>query len=177
MNAKMPRRQGKEAGRRAEMVRSFFGIMAGVVCGCQSSAPPPQRPVNSPAAQNQSLTADQAVNSDVSAMRLDDINGALLLYYRTNQSMPTSLNDLLAVPGFGADLNLVSPSGQPYVYVPAGLTALGTPKLLIVYDPAETPQGKRWCILMARPQPGAALSAEVVDMPEVVFQSFLASEP
>jgi hypothetical protein len=149
--------------------------------GCQSnttpppqgSVPPPLPVVKAPVGN----TPDQAVDTDPSAQRLDDILGALLLYFRANQGMPPALEDLRTVAGFGSELNLISPSGQPYGYVPAGLTIPGNNKRLVVYDPAENPNGRRWCILVSALSPGAALTAEVLEIPEAMFREYLASNP
>lgn len=153
-----------------------LGLLA-MMGGCQSNPAP--TPVAAPAPVvrgNGPVSADQAVYTDPSAIRLEDIDEAILLYYRVQGSMPPTLDDLRSLGSIAADLNLVSPSGQPYAYVPGGLSAPGSQKLLVVYDPADSANGRRWCILISPPHPGAPLSAEVLALPEIVFRTYLASE-
>jgi len=161
----------------SSMLRNALIMVAAMALasGCQSSSSTPPR-ARSNASNNQALTEDQAFNTDPSAMRLDDIEGALLLYYRDNQTMPPHLSDLDPyAKAVGITLVPISPTnGQPYGYDPNGMTAVGATKLLVVYDPAPSPNGRRWCIVMEPPRPGAALSAEVLDLPEFVFRSYLA---
>jgi hypothetical protein len=154
-----------------------LGLLA-VMVGCQSSSAPNPSAGPAPSAGGSRLvSSDQAVYTDPSALRLEDIDGAILLFYHIEGSMPPKLEDLRSIGSAGADLNFNSPSGQPYGYVPGGLSVAGTQKLLVVYDPVETANGQRWCILISPPQPGAALSAEVMALPEIVFRAYLASEP
>jgi hypothetical protein len=74
------------------------------------------------------------------------------------------------------DLILTAPDGEPYAYIPEGLTTPNTKKLLVVYDPQESQNGKRWCILLAQLSPGAPLTGEVLALPEIVFRAYLASK-
>jgi hypothetical protein len=163
------------------------------ICGCQSSrsststgAPPPAAAYTSNAlvpllpvagqpaatATPPTASADDAVHSDATVVRLDDIVGDLLLYFQRHRNMPATLEDLLAE--FPA-LNITAPSGQPYVYYPQGLTTPNIPKLLVVFDPAETQRGSRWCILVNPLRPGSPLTAEVKELPEVIVSSYRVS--
>jgi hypothetical protein len=156
----------------------LLAALAGAIGACQST-PPRQYTRRLPAkdfSPDQNVTADQAVITDPSASQLEDIEEAILFYYRVNQSMPPTLDALRSLGTFGAQLNFISPSGQPYAYFPNGLSMSGSQKFLIACDPAETASGKRWCILISPPRPGAALSAEVIALPEIVFRTYLASE-
>jgi hypothetical protein len=45
-------------------------------------------------------------------------------------------------------------------------------KCIIAYDPARTPNGNRWCLFMMLPKDGAALSVDVVTLPEPMFLSY-----
>jgi hypothetical protein len=157
---------------------ALIGAAVFVASGCESTTTSSSPRAMNNSANDQALTADQALNTDPSALRLDDIDGAMLLYYRDNQQMPPRLEDLGPyAQSVGITLNLVSPgNGMHYGYDANGMTALGATKLLVVYDPAPGTNGRRWCILMAPPHPGAALSAEVLDIPEFEFRSYLASE-
>jgi hypothetical protein len=154
------------------------------LAGCQSStapSPPPsgagvtQLPVAGQSAPDVTKNTNQVFLTDASAVRLDEIVGDLLLYFRANQGMPGQLDDLRTVAG--SDLNLIAPCGQPYGYVPQGLSVRNSNKLLVVYDPQESADGRRWCILAVQLQPGAPLTAEVLAIPEALFRTYLASQP
>jgi hypothetical protein len=156
------------------------------IAGCQSStAPTPQPqppdaavtrlPVAGQGTPDATLNTNQAFLTDASAVRLDEIVGDLLLYFRANQGMPGQLEDLRTVAG--ADLNLIAPCGQPYGYVPQGLSVRNSNKLLVVYDPQESADGRRWCILVVQLRPGAPLTAEVLAISETLFRTYLASQP
>ena len=119
------------------------------------------------------LTPDQAVSTDASAARLHDISGAMLVYVALHRRLPPSLDALRPLADPGTDLPVVAPSGQPYLYTPVGLTAMGATKRIIVADPTPSPTGTRACILVPPPgAAGAALSMEVVTIPEATFRAY-----
>jgi hypothetical protein len=123
---------------------------------------------------NPNLSLDEALSADPSSVALQDISGDLLLYYAVNKQLPAHLEDLRSLSNETANLNLNSPvSKQEYMYVPDGLFAIGSDKRVIVYDPAPTPKGSRWCILY---QPvatsDAPISLNVVSLPEAAFQAY-----
>jgi hypothetical protein len=159
-------------------------MAAGLTAGCQSSSSGPQAQGHSGGVQGLPvagggggpLTIDQAVLTDPSADRLGDIAEAVLLYFKTNNGMAPNLVDLRRVPG-EESLILVSPAGKEYYYVPQGLASPRGNKLLIVYDPDESSDGKRWCILASQMHPGAPLTDEVFALPEIEFRAYLASNP
>ena len=144
-----------------------------LAAGCQSagSSPAAPQPADHP------ITEDQAIPIDVSGERVEQINEALLLYVRIHQGIPAQLSDLQTVPSLGQQLVLVAPNGQPYIYVPNGLSIPNGNKLMIVYDPAEEADGRRWCILVSDLRPGGALTTEVMELPEPIFRAYLASAP
>ncbi|HEX4053963.1 MAG TPA: hypothetical protein VHX86_06835 [Tepidisphaeraceae bacterium] len=158
---------------------AFMVAAALLVAACQSSTPSPRRgaPAGLPVADQTGSFAptspDEIVETDPAAMRLQDIGGYLLLYYRDHQAMPPHLDDLRAIPG-GADLDFTSPStGQPFVYYPVGMWAPGqAEKCIVAYDPARTAGGKRWCLFMTLPKAGAALSVDVVALPDQMFLNY-----
>jgi hypothetical protein len=157
----------------------ILGLLAG---GCASTTtqttqtaprtPPPPLPI---AQADQSVSTNDTVLADASSVRLESIVDAMLFYFRINQGMPGALDDLKTVPEFGDQINTISPSGDPYVYVPQGLTAPNSDKRLVVYDPRESANGKRWCILVSQLKPGAPLTAEVLAIPEISFRAYLVS--
>jgi hypothetical protein len=150
-------------------------------CGCQTtSVKPAPTPVNQikdnlnnggdPSARTYS--PDEFLPGDPSAGRLQDIGGDLLLYYRLYHQMPQSLEDIKTIVGADSQPNLISPSGQPYIYAPGGLWIPKQDKCIMVYDPSLTPDGEHWCLLMPPSKPGGALSVNVVAIPEPVFRSY-----
>lgn len=125
-----------------------------------------------PATAPPTASADEAVKSDATALRLDDIIGDILLYFQIHKAMPPTLEALAAEnPG----LNITAPSGKPYVYFPQGLSEPNIPKLLVVYDPEETSRGSRFCILVSELHAGSPLTAEVKELPEVIVSAYRAS--
>ena len=143
-----------------------------LLAACQSASPPPA-PVRSQNFLNAPADPDAIVDTAPAAMRLQDIGGYILLYYREHQAMPPSLDELRKIPG-GGDLNFTSPSsGQPFAFSPAGMWIPNQgEKCIIAYDPARTPNGNRWCLFMMLPKNGAALSVDVVTLPEPMFLSY-----
>ena len=125
------------------------------------------------------ISADDAVAGDASAARLHDIEGTLLMYYALYHRMPQRLEELKPLADADTDLQLVAPSGRPYLYVPDGLVAAGTSKRIIVADPAPSLRtASRQCIL-APPlpmSPRASLSMEVLAVPEAAFKRYVPAE-
>ena len=139
--------------------------------GCQST---PARPSHSAASVAADLppgaTIDDAVGTDQRASRLNDIAGALLLYYSASKQMPAKLSDLAAID---PSVSLTAPdSGQPYGYASSGLFSPGRQRAVIVYEPTREPDGKRWCVMASSFQPGKPLSFDVLPLPEPVFLGY-----
>ena len=167
-----------------------WGLCLGVgATGCVTTtrqlspglAPPPQSSASmddvrqAEAADVGPVSADDAVSADASAARLHDIEGPLLMYYALHHRLPDRLEEIRPLADADTDLQLVAPSGQPYLYAPNGLGAPGTSKRIIVADPAPSPRtGARQCILMPPPPTtlGAPLSMEVLPVPEAAFKQF-----
>jgi hypothetical protein len=131
-----------------------------------STLPQPLSPSNQP------LTPDEIVSTDPTASRLQDIGGYVLLFYRENDHMPASLDELRTLPG-GEDLQFNSAStGQAFGYVAPGLWPPETgQKCIIVYD-STIANGKRWCLFMTLPRAGEALSVDVACIPDSAFQKY-----
>jgi hypothetical protein len=152
------------------------GLLFCALGGCQAqpqqSAGPPTQHVTNQTDQN--VSSDVALATDPSALRLNDIGGALLLYYATNKQLPDQLEDLNASGYSEGPLKFTSPvSGKPYVYVPAGLSLEGQRKRIIAYDPTLTHDGRRFCLVMAlESRPNAAQSVEILSLPEKVFEMY-----
>ena len=121
------------------------------------------------------FSVNDAVAGDPSAGRLQDISGAMLLYYAVHKRLPPQLDDLKPLADAGTDLPTLAPSGRPYLYAPGGLVAQGTNYRIVVADPAPSPAGVRQCIRLPNtmPAPGAALTTEVVAVPEAAFKQYV----
>jgi hypothetical protein len=161
---------------------AIVGVLA--LSGCQQQPPPatvvPSGPTRVDFSQapeslsptNQALTPDDIVSTDPTASRLQDIGGYVLLYYRENDHMPASLDELRTLPG-GEDLRFNSAStGQAFGFVAPGLWPPQTgDKCIIVYD-STLVNGKRWCLFMTLPRSGEALNVDVECIPDSAFQTF-----
>ncbi len=144
-----------------------------LLAACQSGNPPPKPaapPANFLAAP---ASPDEIVGTDPAAARLQDIGGYILLYFRQHQQMPPALDDLRTIPG-GGDLDFTSPSsGRPLAYYQTGIWAPDKgDKCIIACDPVPSAGGKRWCLFMMAPKNGAALSVNVVALPEPMFRNY-----
>jgi len=152
-----------------------FGPIAAalLLAACQSASPPPSKPTQTANFLSAPTSPDAIVGTDPAAMRLQDIGGYVLLYYRQHQQMPPTLDELRNIPG-GGDLDFNSPaSRQPFAYSQGGMWAPDKgDKCIIAYDPSQSPNGKRWCLFMMLPKGGAALSVDVVALPEPIFLSY-----
>ena len=116
------------------------------------------------------VSADEALGTDPCELRLQNIEAAMLLYYSINRTLPPALQDLVALSS--DNLPLTCPvSHQDYLYIKDGLSIPGSPRKIIVCDATPAHMGKRWCIMMAPPVPGAALELEPEELPESVFQN------
>jgi len=121
------------------------------------------------------LSADDAVGTDPSEARLQNIEAALLLYYSVNRTLPPRLEDLVALSS--GDLPLTCPdSDQEYLYIRDGLAIPGTTRQVIVCEPTPSKVEKRWCIVMAPPDPSGVLELEPQQLPESIFRN-LQSNP
>jgi hypothetical protein len=160
---------------RFSLIPNAFAIGLTLLIGCQQpttsqkpDTPPPPLPTD------HRPTADEVVGSDECSNRMHNIEGALLMYYVTNHHLPIVLDEIKPFADAGTELKLTCPiSNQPYVYSQAGLFAAGYDKRIIVWDPAPSHHGNRWCIVMPQAQANGALVPEVVQMPEKAFQAFV----
>jgi hypothetical protein len=148
-----------------------------LAAACQSSRPSRTSPASAgsphPSLSSAPTSPDEIVETAPAAMRLQDIGGYILLFYREYQKMPPTLADLRTTAG-GQDLNFISPStGQPFAYIPTGLwSPEQSERCIIAYDPGRMASGKRWCLFMTLPKAGAALSVDVVALPEPIFLNY-----
>ena len=154
----------------------FLLVMMLLMCGCQTVSvtkkPITETGVALPA--DRPATDDESVASDPCAIRLHDIEGTMLLFYAVNKRLPDSLEDLKPLADFGSQLQLVCPAtGQAYQYDPRGLMSAGRSKRIIVWDSTAAHHGNRFCILMPYTPPGAAMSLEVVAVPEADFGTYV----
>jgi hypothetical protein len=104
---------------------------------------------------------------DECAARLHDIGGLLLEYFLVNKRLPDRLEDLAPLADPGTDFQTTCPvSGRPYVYVPAGLSAPGSGRVLMVYDAVPDHAGIRWGLTASPAQGDQPLSTWVMPLTE-----------
>ena len=113
--------------------------------------------------------------TDPCANRLHDLGGLLLLYFVTNRRLPERLDDLAPLSDDPSKFHehITCPaSGRPYEYVPKGLPAAGTDRVLLVYDPTPAHGGGafRWVLLASAPQGDQPLSTWVTPYTEKKFK-------
>lgn len=121
----------------------FFGSGSS---GFQTGASPTNaKPVQNGSGGLLPGTDDPSLNwADPCAANLDQINGALLIYYGLHKEMPPTLDDIPKLSPDGTHISLTCPvSGKRYVYYPRGLRPpvmldqngkLHPGTLLILYD-------------------------------------------
>ena len=136
-----------------------------VTVGCGASA-------KRQAASDATTRAGEApiTSTDPCATRLHDLCGPLLLYYATHQRLPGKPEELLAVPGFEIDKQLVCPvSHKPYIYNRAGIATPGSGGRVILFDATPAHQGHRWAIAIQETTDDQPLVAKVIALPEAFF--------
>jgi hypothetical protein len=143
-------------------------VLCLLAAACQQAAPKTAAPA--PKQLDKSILA----LTDPCAVRLDDITGALLMYYSQHHQLPTKLEDLRAAGVADATLAFTCPiSGLPYVYAPENLERLGPDRRPIVYDPAPSHDGHRWVVVAAPVRPGLPVNMWVVSLDEAAFRQLL----
>ena len=150
--------------------------------GCKSTTDQPPKPrsvvrVNgeefSTAITSKPPPIDQTLKSDPCAARLHAISGAMLEYYALHNRLPVALAELESLADLDQPLNFVCPdSGQPYVYVPAGLQAPDDAKRIVLHDPTPNRMGLRWVILMQKPRGRQPAAMWVVSLTDPLFRAY-----
>jgi hypothetical protein len=164
-------------------MRKFSWVMIGAVlmlaAGCQShqakpvvqSAETPPPPAPTPVTVGQGSGA-AAVN-DPSASRMQDLCGALLYYYASNRRFPAKLEELRPYADLGVTLGFTSPvTGEPYVYVPAGMRGSGIRDTLVLYDPHADAKGDRWGIVVVPPEAGKAVLMYAIPLDAKLLKAY-----
>ncbi|MGN6724818.1 MAG: hypothetical protein ACTHLZ_02785 [Tepidisphaeraceae bacterium] len=151
---------------RRRALAGLLVLVAVVAPGCQA---PQKSAATAPAAASEG-PHPVISNLDPGAMRLQDISGALLMYFALHRKLPAQLDDLKPLAEGDAPLNFTSPrSGKPYLYTPNGIILQDLNQRMIVYDPAPGPYGYREAITIDEPIVGQPLVAKVVAVPESFF--------
>ncbi len=147
-----------------------------LLAGCQTVSVSKQ-PVTDPGVAlppDRAPTDEESVAGDPCVIRLDHVVEALVQYYMLNKQMPLELAELKPFGDLLTPIQLVcTASGQPYQYDQHGLMSAGRSKRIVVWDPTPAHHGKRWCIMMPYTPPGAAMSLEVVSVPEADFKTYV----
>jgi hypothetical protein len=143
-----------------------------LAAGCVQQKIEPGRPKNSVAANVTALDSFY----DPCAKHLEDISGALLLYYTKNHHWPATLSEL--APITGEQLALTCPaSNQPYIYNLGGLEGPDDQRRLIVYDATPAHSNARWGIVLGKDIHGGNPTFEVIAIPEVSFRLYHPAPP
>ncbi|HEY2584228.1 MAG TPA: hypothetical protein VGI81_00530 [Tepidisphaeraceae bacterium] len=165
----------------------LLGVMTVVQSGCVQTSTTPQRHGSGfqsgdlpemtgkgsgagTSAQGQPVSPDELTSKDRCPARLQDIAGALLLYYHFHGEVPPNLE---ALREYNGNLILVCPdTNQPYAYSPNGLRKPGATKRILVYDAIRNSDGTRWCLLATEARPGKPIETDVVQLPEPLFLAY-----
>lgn len=168
-----------------------MAVVSAVAVGCVDSKPKgktvqealglPDMPKGPPPA-----TVEDALLADPCTNRMQDLAGALLMYYAMNRTLPKTLDDLSSLEDVTGKLKLTCPaSNQPYVYDLQGLHTVGGKKYIIAYDPtpahggeaAKKLGGARNVIVTPEEAKGNTRSFEVMLMPEGTFKTYNLRQP
>jgi hypothetical protein len=136
--------------------------------GGKSSATSAAATTTRPSKVSKTPAHASARNVDPCAMRLHDLCGPLLFYYARFNMLPPKAEDLAAMPGFDVPAIACPVTNKPYLYNPHGPTGPDPGSRIILYD-AAAHDGRRWGIAVTEPEPGQALVAKVVVVPESIF--------
>ena len=115
------------------------------------------------------LTAD-----DPCATRLHDVAGLMLAYYAAHRRLPDQLDELQATgAAFGLDVEFTCPqTGEPYVYVPAGLSFPGRDERVVLHDASAGHDGSRRAVVARDARGGQAATMWAVELPEKLFRQY-----
>jgi hypothetical protein len=143
-------------------------------CAPSANVKPPAAPPAAAAAD------DTALATDPCAIRLQDISSAMLFYVIQHKEMPHTLEDVRILGGTAAadpKFFTCPTTGQPYIYVRAGLSVPGQERLLVVYDSVADSAGLRWGIVAAPADGNRPLTMLVVRLTQRVLDTYLLSAP
>jgi hypothetical protein len=116
---------------------------------------------------------DQTLKSDPCAARLHAISGAMLEYYALHNRLPAKLQDLQSLADLDQPLQFTcTDSGQPFVYVPAGLHSPDETRRIILHDPVPDRSGLRWVIMMQKPRGRQPAAMWVVSLTDPLFRGY-----
>ncbi len=133
----------------------------------RTDAPAPRPPAPTPEENG------VAAATDPCALRMQDLCGAMLLYFTANKHLPDKLESLQRYADAGTTLTFTCPaSGQPYIYNSTGLVAPGIRDTLILYDATAAHRGERWGIVMAPPATGKAVLMYVIPLSDKLLNAY-----
>jgi hypothetical protein len=157
-------------------------VVALALAGCKSntdSTPPARSIVRvngeqfSSSALEKPLPLEQTLKSDPCAARLHAISGAMLEYYALHNGLPPALQDLQSLADLDQPLQFTcTESGQPFVYVPAGLQSPDDTRRIILHDSVPDRSGLRWVIMMQKPRGRQPAAMWVVSLTEPLFRGY-----
>lgn len=158
------------------MTRKHHGVVAAslavaiVMGGCQTN----KKPLDKPARTGHTLAGGSdtstaiIANTDPSAMNLQDMSGAILMYYALHKRLPERLDQV--IPLADTPISLTVPGTEKsYLYTPDGFLLQDRQSRIIVFEPAPLHSGHRLAITMDDPQPNVAPVCRVRALPESLF--------
>lgn len=148
-------------------------MTAAILClGCQPSPNPKSsaRTVASVRSTHSTPSPEEIQAASGCKERLHDISGMLLLYNDLNHRLPQSLQDLRDIPGVTLGDLTCPGSKQPYVYNASGIPTPSGAGVVILYDPAPSHSGLRFCISLKDSSRGGAAVTNVIALPEEFFK-------
>ena len=107
-------------------------------------------------------------NNDPSAIKMHDIEGAILMYFAINKTLPEHIADALPLADEPLDLK-VPGSLTEYIYTRDGIKLQDQEARYILYEPAPMHSGFRLAIKLNDPEPFKALVMQVIPVPESFF--------
>ena len=157
----------REQARRRTVISLLMAAVA--LGGCQASKKPAAEPK---AGHTFATTPDTSsaiiANTDPSAMNLQDMSGAILMYYALHKRLPDRLDQI--VPLADAPVSLTVPgTDKKYLYTPDGFLMQDRESRILVFEPAPMHSGHRLAITMSEPKPDVTTSCKVIALPESVF--------
>lgn len=138
----------------------------GLNVGCNANPKPSatKPPVGKPQTSDMAIVA----NDDPSAIKMHDLEGAILMYYALNKVLPPKIEDALPLADVPLDLNVPGTS-QQYVYTREGIILQDQEARLILYEPAPLHQGYRLAIRVNDPKAFQPLVMHIIPVPESFF--------
>jgi hypothetical protein len=155
---------GDKARGHLALLLACCAIGLNIGCNANPKAAAGKPPVGKPQVADSAIVA----NDDPSAIKMHDIEGAILMYYAINKVLPPKIEDALPLADVPLDMNVPGTS-QQYVYTREGIILQDQEARLIVYEPAPLHKGHRLAIRVNDPKAFQPLVMHIIPVPESFF--------